>query len=185
MTPGDVFPDFRLRAFLLAGVLLLGVTRPAAAAGDGLWSGGVGAGVTSRTAGGDLFTFGGYVERHLSPTFSVGPVVWLAPGDEISEWGASAQVRLRWDLQEMGYPPFALVGMTGLGVVAAQADAAGELPEEDDLSFSVPVGMGVEYAVLSRLALTGTVELRFHTLNIRNREDEASFGFLFGLRWLP
>jgi hypothetical protein len=178
--------DVRVRGFLCLVSAALLSAGPAAAA-DGLWSGGLEAGVTSRTAAGDLFTVAGHLERSLSPIFSVGPAVWIAPEGEASEWGVAAHARVRWNLEDMDYPPFSVIGILGLGYVDAHADAdpGASLPEDDDSGLYVPIGMGLQYAVMSRLAVGGTVEFRFHTLELQGREDEASLAFLFGLQWLP
>jgi hypothetical protein len=161
------------------------VTAAPAGAATGSWTGGIDAGVTTRTAVGDVFTIGVHAEREMTPLLSVGPAAWVAPGGEESAWGLAGHARLRWDLGDLGYPPFTILGHTGLGFLALHADRRDAVPEDDDSGVYVPIGLGVQYAVVSRVALSGLLELRVHSLEVQAMEDQASMAFLFGLQWLP
>jgi hypothetical protein len=141
------------------------------------------------TPDGVEFAVQGHVDHFRTRSLSVGLLGQLAGGGNDTLLGVSAQVKYWWDLP--GTRRGKLVLQLGLGFVGADIDDTDSGVANTYASFLVPVGVGVEYAVARRVALTATFLLNFtdlgDTVRAQGREvDLQSYvmpGFYLGVRF--
>jgi hypothetical protein len=165
--------------FLLAGMIVSGLAyadvndlRP------GQWSGGAGVGFLGGTPDGAAeFVLNGHADYFLTQSFSVGPVAQYAGAGNDVLFGLSAQAKFWLDIP--GSRNLAkLVVQGGIGFVRAGIKAS-ELGGAADTyaSFLLPVGVGVDYTVTKRLAVTADFLLNFTSLGATVRAGGREFDF--------
>jgi hypothetical protein len=182
----------RLSALAL-GLLALSVSVAHADVGDlgpGRWTGGAGAGFLTNTPDGVEFAANGHVDYFLARSVSVGALGQFAGGGNDSIFGVSAQLKYWWDIP--GTRSRAkLVIQGGIGFVYADIDDADSGAADTDGSFLIPVGVGFDYAVTRRVAVTAELVLNFtslgDTVRVQGREVDLHTivmpGFYLGVRF--
>lgn len=187
----------RAQALGLLGVLLLAgliVSRVAEAETDGLrpgqWSGGVGAGFLANTPDGMEPAFRGHIDYFLRPRFALGLLGQHAgAGGNDSVISASIQAKYWWDIP--GARRVRLVLQGGLGFVWADIEDDDTGVADTYRSFLIPIGIGVDYAVTPRVALTAELLLNLVSLgeNVRIGGRDVDLhtnlmpGFYLGVRF--
>ncbi len=159
---------------LLAGVILSG---PAVAGvmdvAPGQWSGGGGVGFVGNTPDGVAeFAFNGHADYFVNHSFSVGPLAQYAGAGNDFLFGLSAQAKYWWDIP--GRDHLKLVVQVGAGFVRAGIKDTDSGTDNTYTSFLVPIGVGLDYAVTPRLAVTADFLLNFTSLGdtVRARGQE-------------
>jgi hypothetical protein len=157
-------------AAVLAGLAALLACGPVRAAVEelepGRWTGGAGIGFMADTPDGAAeFGFHGHADYIVMPRLSIGPLAQYAGVGNDVLFGASAQARYWWPLQ--GSERLKLVLQGGLGFIRAGIKDADSGTADTYGSFLIPVGIGLDYAISERLALTADVLLNFTSLGDR------------------
>lgn len=130
----------------------------------GQWSGGGGIGFMADTPDGIAeFAFNGHADYFVTNAFSVGPLAQYAGVGNDFMFGLSVQGRYWWNIP--GTSNLAkLVLQGGIGFVRAGIKDTDSGTANTYGSFLIPIGVGIDYAVTERLALTADFLLNFTTL---------------------
>jgi hypothetical protein len=128
----------------------------------GRWSGGAGVGVLANTPDGPEFGLAGYADYFVAPGLSVGPLVqYGGVGNDVVAT-LSVQAKYWWRILTSGRARLVLQG--GVGVIAADIEDADTGASDRDASFVIPLGIGVDYAVTPRVAVTADLVLSVTSL---------------------
>jgi hypothetical protein len=139
----------------------------------GRWTGGAGLGFLGNTPDGTAFALNGHAETFFAERLSVGPLLQLGFTGDSTQVGLSGQVKYWIDLD----PRLALTVQGGAGFVYNSF-------RDDDTSWLIPLGFGVDYALTSSLNLTGTFLLNFTDLDTgRGSGRNVMPGLTFGVRF--
>lgn len=159
--------------------LSLPVSAPSSAGaadlGQGNWSGGAGIGFMSNTPDGIAeLALSGHADYALTEQFSVGPLAQYAGAGNDVLFGLSAQAKYRITLPSAdGRTTFLLQG--GLGFIRAGITDTDSRTSNTFASFLIPVGIGLEHQVSSRLAVTADLLLNFTSLGTTVRTGGREF----------
>jgi hypothetical protein len=190
-------PSALVLGLLTLSVLsLVGITVPGLADADvndlrpGPWSGGVGAGFLTNTPDGVEFALKGQVDYFLIRGFSVGLLGQATLGGNDHVFGLSAQAKYWWDIPGRRHGVKVVV-QGGIGFVGATIDDTDSGGSVTDISFVIPVGIGLESTVTERIAVTGELLLNVTSLgdNVRAGGREVDLhtpvmpGFYLGVRF--
>jgi hypothetical protein len=168
---------------VLSVVLAAGVTdawrgTPAEAAGPsrGAWTVGGGFGFLRDTPDGTALALNFNADVGVAPSISIGPLLQLGFGDDMSQIGVSGQAKYWIDIPDTARR-LRLVVQLGLGFVHSDH-------RDDDTSWLIPLGVGADYALSETLSATGTFLLNFTDLETGRRSDaDVMPGLTFGLRF--
>jgi hypothetical protein len=155
----------------LAGLCLVGIATAGVARADvsdprpGQWSGGAGAGFLANAPDGAELGLAGHAEYSVTRRLSAGPLVQYAGVGNDFLIGLSAQARYRWRVPAGGR--LGLVVQGGIGFVWADIEDADSGAAATFSSFLIPVGVGLDYAVTPRVAITADLLLNFTSLGER------------------
>jgi outer membrane protein with beta-barrel domain len=181
----------RLRAtrpsLACAAVLLImaAFTQPARA-DDNRWGFGSGLGFTSGTVDGTVFTLGFNLDYYLDRNFSVGPMMLISPTGDLFQISMAGVGRYHFRLNN----GVNLVPFVGFGLTHADLDRGtgpGRI-DRNDTSWYVPIGLSFEYQVVHNIALTSTLIVNLHDINLSPSlpdKDRTSVSLLFGFNWGP
>lgn len=130
----------------------------------GRWSGGAGMGFLGNTPDGVAeFALKGHAEYFLTERLSVGPLAQYAGTGNDILFGLSAQAKYWWNLPNTGNrAKFLLQG--GLGFMRAGITDTDSRSSNTYGSFVVPIGMGLDYALTPRVAVTADLLLNVTSL---------------------
>lgn len=118
------------------------------------WSGGVGTGfVGSAPDGIAEFAINGHADYFLAEHISIGPLAQYAGVGNDFLFGLSAQARYWWDIPGTDHLA-KLVVQGGIGFIRAGIKDTDSGTANAYGSFLVPVGIGIDYTVTPRLAVT-------------------------------
>lgn len=176
----------RLVSVICAGLLWAGVLMGPAYAEDNRWGFGSDLGLITGTVNGTVFNLGFNLDYYVDRNFSFGPMMQLAPmGDlfQISFAGVGKyHVRFNNGIN--------LVPFTGIGLIHASLDRGtgpGRI-DRNDTSWYVPIGVSLEYQVVHNIALSSTLIVNLHDINLSPslpEHDQTSVALMFGFRWGP
>jgi hypothetical protein len=190
-------PSVLVLGLLTLSVLsLAGLTTPGRADADvndlrpGQWSGGVGAGFLTNTPDGVEFALKGHVDYFPIRGFSIGLLGQSTLGGNDQVFGLSAQAKYWWDIPGRRRVVQVVV-QDGIGFVGADIDDTDSGVSDTYTSFLIPVGIGLEYTVTKRIAMTAELLLNFTSLgeNVRAEDREVNLhthvmpGFYLGVRF--
>jgi hypothetical protein len=169
--PRQSVPALALRG--LAALSLLSMIAAGAARADvkepspGQWSGGAGVGFLANTPDGVEFGVSAHADYFLTQRLSIGPLLQYAGvGNDILV-GASVQAKYWWSISATGAAKLVVQG--GIGVVRAAIEDADSGASGTYTSFVIPLGIGLDYAVTPRIALTADILVNFTSLGERVR----------------
>jgi hypothetical protein len=128
----------------------------------GQWSGGAGIGFLANTPDGVEFALAGHADYFLTQRLSAGPLVQYAGAGNDVLVGLSAQAKYWWYILESGKAKLVLQG--GIGIVWADVEDTDSGAAGTYTSFVIPVGVGLDYAVTRRVAVTAGLLLNFTSL---------------------
>jgi hypothetical protein len=139
------------------------------------WSGGGGIGFMADTPDGVAeFAFNGHADYFVADSFSVGPLAQYAGVGNDFLFGLSVQGRYWWTIPGMSNLA-KLVLQGGIGFIRAGIKDTDSGTANTYGSFLIPVGIGLDYAVTERLALTADFLLNFTSLGETVRTNGQEF----------
>jgi hypothetical protein len=172
-----------LLAILVAGAVAY---APRAQADEHRWGFGSGLGFTSGTVNGTVFNLAFSGDYFLDRNFSVGPLMQISPTGDLFQISFAGVGRYYFRLNN----GINLVPFTGIGLIHADLDR-GTGPariDRNDTSWYIPIGLSLEYQATHNLALTSTLIVNLHDINLSpslSENDTTSVAMLFGFRFGP
>jgi len=172
-------------ALVCCGVLSVsGETRPAWAEGN--WGFGSDLGLTTGTVNGTVFTLGFNLDYYVDRNFSFGPMMLISPTGDLFQVAFAGVGKYHVHLKN----GFNLVPFTGIGLIHADLDrgAGPSRIDRNDTSWYIPLGLSLEYQVVRNIALSSTLLVNLHDINLSpslTENDHSSISLLFGIRWGP
>ncbi len=155
-------------------------------ADDNRWGFGTDIGFVSGTVDGTVFALGFNLDYYLDRNFSFGPMVLLNPTGNLTQIAMAGTAKYHLRLNNgINVVPFA-----GLGFVHADLDrgTGANRIDRSDTSHYIPLGISVEYQVAPKLALSSTLMVNLHSINLSPslpEKDHSSVALMFGMRWGP
>jgi Outer membrane protein beta-barrel domain len=152
----------------LPPLLLVGMNASGVAHADvkdsrpGQWSGGAGVGFLANMSDGPEFGLTGHADYFLTQRLSVGPLVQYAGAGNDIVVGVSTQARYWWNIRASGKAKLVVQG--GIGFAWADIEDTDSGAAGTYTSFVIPVGVGLDYAVTGRVAVTADLLLNFTSL---------------------
>ena len=157
----------------------------------GHWSGGAGMGFLGSTPDGIAeFAIKGQADYLVTDRFSLGPLAQYAGTGNDILFSLSVQAKYWWNLPNTGNrAKFLLQG--GLGFIRAGITDTDSRTSNTYASFVIPIGVGLDYAVTARMAVTADLLLNItslgETIHANGREFDLHTnlmpGFYLGLRF--
>jgi len=166
-------------------ILLLWTAAPAFA-NDARWGFGSDLGLTTGTVDNSVFTLGFNLDYYPDPNFSFGPMLQLTPMGDLFQIAMAGVGRYHFRLNN----GINLVPYTGIGFIHVDLDR-GSGPgriDRNDTSWFIPIGLGLEYQVVHNIAISSTLQVNLHDINLSPslpEKDHTSIALLFGFRWGP
>ena len=157
-----------------------------AKAEDNKWGFGSDLGLTTGTVDGTVFTLGFHLDYYLDRNFSIGPMMLMSPTGDLFQIAFAGVGKYHIRLSN----GFNLVPFTGIGLIHADLDRGTGASQIDrnDTSWYIPIGLSLEYQVRPNLALSSTLMVNLHDINLQPslpEKDHTSVALMFGLRWGP
>ncbi len=185
-----MFPT-RLFAFvrsLIAAGTLFGILASATPvrADDNRWGFGSGLGFTTGTVDNSVFTLGFNADYYVDRNFSIGPMMQISPTGDLFQIAFAGVGRYHFRFNNgINFVPY-----TGVGLIHADLDK-GTGPtriDRNDTSWFIPIGLSLEYQVVHNVALTSTLQVNLHEINLAPslpEKDGTSITLLFGFNFNP
>jgi len=175
-------------AAILLAILATGtiVGAPHAQADEPRWGFGSGLGFTAGTVNNTVFTLAFSGDYYLDRNFSVGPMMQISPMGDLFQVSFAGVGRYYFRLNH----GINLVPFTGFGLIHADLDRGtgpGRI-DRNDTSWYIPIGVSLEYQASHNLALTSTLIVNLHDINLSPslpENDQTSVALLFGFRFGP
>ncbi len=172
-----------LLAILVAGVV---VFAPRAQADENRWGFGSGLGLTAGTVNGTVLNLAFSGDYYLDRNFSVGPMMQISPMGDLFQISFAGVGRYYFRLNN----GINLVPFTGIGLIHADLDRrTGPVPiDRNDTSWYIPIGVSLEYQATHNVALTSTLIVNLHDIDLSpslRENDQTSVALLFGFRFGP
>jgi len=172
----------------LLALLVMGVVAgvPKAQADDNRWGFGSDLGLTSGTVNGTVFTMAFTGDYYIDRNFSVGPMMQISPTGDLFQISFAGVARYHFRLNN----GINLVPFTGIGLIHADLDS-GTGPariDRNDTSWYIPIGLSIEYQAVHNIALSSTLIVNLHDINLAPslpENDRTSVALLFGFRFGP
>ena len=169
----------------LMGLLWVSFTAPAQAE-DNRWGFGSDLGLTTGTVNGTVFNLGFNLDYYVDRNFSFGPMMQITPMGDLFQIAMAGvgKFHLRFN------NGINLVPFTGIGFIHANLDR-GTGPariNQSDTSWYIPIGVSLEYQVVHNIAISSTLIVNLHDINLSPslpEKDQTSIALLFGFRWGP
>lgn len=176
------------RLLILTGVGLLWACflMGPAQAEDNHWGFGSDLGLTAGTVNGTVFNLGFNIDYYVDRNFSFGPMMQITPTGDLFQisFAGVGKYHLRFN------NGINLVPFTGIGLMHASLDRGtgpGRI-DRNDTSWYIPIGVSLEYQVVHNIALSSTVIVNLHDIDLSPslpEEDTTSVALMFGFRWGP
>ena len=175
-----------MAAVLLAMVLVVGWAEPALAQQSRLGFG-TDIGVWTGTSDGTVFALGFNLDYYFDTAFSLGPMVLFAPSSDLTQVAFAPVARFHIQLDAVNIVPFA-----GFGFIHADLERQiGPFSSDpDDITYYIPLGIALEVPVSQNLAVSATVLVNLHGLDLPpvrflpvRGDDDTSVALLFGMRF--
>jgi hypothetical protein len=158
---------------------LIGSPGPAGAVIDpqpGAWTYGGGIGFLGNTPSGTAFALNAHADNFINRNLSIGPLAQIAFTGPLTQFGLSGQLKYWLDIPDTGNR-MRVVLQGGLGFLHADR-------LNSDTSWLIPLGVGLDYALSQRLALTANFLLNFTDIDTGNgRDAHVMPGLTFGVRF--
>jgi hypothetical protein len=162
------------------------VGAPLAQADEPRWGFGSGLGFTAGTVDNTAFTLAFSGDYYLDRNFSIGPMMQISPMSDLFQISFAGVGRYYFRLNH----GINLVPFTGIGLIHADLDRGtgpGRI-NRNDTSWYIPIGASLEYQASHNLALTSTLIVNLHDINLSPslpENDQTSVALLFGFRFGP
>jgi len=168
-------------ALLILGVGIADVQAqqvPAAVSRAGRFVFGAGLGLMAGTVDDEGFALGASADYYMTNELSVGPLLQMGFTSDLFNLGLSGQVKYTMDVRQI--PALKPHLEAGIGFVYADFENGGD---DDDVSFLIPLGFGLEYRLSRTLSLDTTLYLNFTDLDVGRRNDNFFLTWLVGVRF--
>ncbi len=170
-------------AILVAGTA---VFASQAHADENRWGFGSGLGFTSGTVNGTVLNLAFSGDYFLDRNFSVGPLMQISPTGDLFQISFAGVGRYYFRLNN----GINLVPFTGIGLIHSDLDrgAGPGRIDRNDTSWYIPIGASLEYQASHNVALTSTLIVNLHDINLSpsySGHDKTSVALLFGFRFNP
>ena len=162
------------------------VSAPLAHADENRWGFGSDLGLTSGTVNGTVFTLAFNGDYYIDRNFSVGPMMQISPMGDLFQISFAGVGRYHFRLNN----GINLVPFSGIGLLHADLDR-GTGPariDRSDTSWYIPLGVSLEYQASHNLALSSTLLVNLHDIDLSpslSEKDRTSVALLFGFRFGP
>ena len=172
-----------LLAILAVGT---GVGAPHARADEHRWGFGSDLGFTSGTVDGTVFTLAFSGDYYIDRNFSIGPMMQISPMGDLFQISFAGVGRYHFHLNN----GINLVPLMGIGFIHADLDRGtgpGNI-DRNDTSWYIPIGVSFEYQAAHNLALSSTLIVNLHDIDLSpslSENDHTSVALLFGFRFSP
>jgi hypothetical protein len=172
-----------LLTILAAGTF---VATPRAQADENRWGFGSDLGLTSGTVNGTVFTLAFSGDYYIDRNFSIGPMMQISPMGDLFQISFAGVARYHFRLNN----GINLVPFTGIGLIHADLDRGtgpGSI-DRNDTSWYIPIGGSLEYQAAHNLALSSTLIVNLHDIDLSpslSENDHTSVALLFGFRFSP
>ncbi len=172
-----------LLAILVVGIL---ASAPPVYADENRWGFGSDLGLTSGTVNGTVFTLAFSGDYYIDRNFSIGPMMQISPMGDLFQISFAGVGRYHFRLKN----GINLVPFTGIGLLHSDLDRGtgpGRI-DRNDTSWYIPIGLSLEYQVVHNLALSSTLIVNLHDVNLAPflpDKDHTSVALLFGFRFGP
>ena len=169
---------------VLAAATVVGA--PHARADENRWGFGSDLGLTTGTVNGTVLTLGFNLDYYIDRNFSVGPMMLISPIGDLFQIAFAGVARYHIRLNN----GINLVPFTGIGLIHADLDSGtgpGSI-DRNDTSWYIPIGLSLEYQVVHNIALSSTLIVNLHDINLSpslSQNDHTSVALLFGFRFGP
>ncbi len=162
------------------------VAATPALADEQRWGFGSDLGLTSGTVNGTVFTMALSADYYLDRNFSIGPMMQLSPVGDLFQVSFAGVTRYHFRLKN----GINLVPFTGIGLIHADLDrgTGAARIDRNDTSWYIPLGLSVEYQAAQNLALSSTLIVNLHDINLvpsLQEKDSTSVALLFGFHFGP
>jgi len=170
--------------FILAVSAFVGESR--AQADEQRWGFGSDLGLTAGTVNGTVFTLGFNADYYIDRNFSIGPMMQISPMGDLFQISFAGVGRYHFRLNNV----LNLVPFSGIGLLHADLDRGtgpGRI-DRNDTSWYIPIGVSLEYQASSNIALSSTLIVNLHDINLSpslRENDQTSVALLFGFRFKP
>jgi hypothetical protein len=172
-----------LLAILAAGTA---VSASRAQADENRWGFGSDLGLTTGTVNGTVFTLAFNADYYIDRNFSIGPMMQISPMGDLFQISFAGVGRYHFRLNN----GINLVPFSGIGLIHADLDRGtgpGRI-DRNDTSWYIPIGVSLEYQAAHNLALSSTLIVNLHDINLSPslpENDQTSVALLFGFRFGP
>jgi hypothetical protein len=173
-------------SLLLALAVGIVVGEPHAQADEQRWGFGSDLGLTAGTVNGTVFTMAFNADYYIDRNFSIGPMMQISPIGDLFQISFAGVSRYHFRLNN----GINLVPFSGIGLIHADLDR-GTGPrriDRNDTSWYIPIGASLEYQASPNLALSSTLIVNLHDINLApslSEHDHTSVALLFGFRFKP
>jgi len=168
---------------LMAIVLIGGWTAPVRAQ-ENEWGFGTDVGFWAETADDTLFALSFNADYYFDRAFSLGPMVLFTPAGDLFQVAVAAVARYHIDLKAINVVPLA-----GIGFVHSELEQGQGASRVDvsDTSYYLPLGIGLEWPMTRKLAVSSTLLVNLHGLDFGSGvgKDGTSLAVMFGMRFRP
>ena len=170
-------------AILAAGTA---VSASRAQADDNRWGFGSDLGLTSGMVDGTVFTLAFNGDYYLDRNFSIGPMMQISPMSDLFQVSFAGVARYHFHLNN----DINLVPLMGIGLLHVDLDRGtgpGRI-DRNDTSWYIPIGVSLEYQAAHNLALSSTLIVNLHDIDLSpsiSESDHTSVALLFGFRFGP
>jgi hypothetical protein len=154
--------------------------------GEQRWGFGSDLGLTAGTVNDTVFTLGFNADYYIDRNFSVGPMMQISPMGDLFQISFAGVGRYHFRLNNgINVVPF-----SGIGLLHADLDRGtgpGRI-DRNDTSWYIPLGVSLEYQASSNVALSSTLIVNLHDINLApslSEKDSTSVALLFGFRFKP
>jgi hypothetical protein len=137
-------------------------------------------GFSGGTLDGTAFAVGIFGDFPILPNVSIGPLMQLGVTDDLFQIGITAQAKLTLDIPNV--PELKPQFQAGIGFINADLDVGPF--SDDDTSWLIPIGMGLEYRAMKNLYFGTNLLLNFTDLEVLNKSDDLHVTWLVGLRFV-
>ena len=172
-----------LLTVLAAGTI---VGAPHAHADEHRWGFGSDLGLTSGTVNGTVFTLAFSGDYYIDRNFSIGPMMQISPMGDLFQISFAGVGRYHFRLNN----GINVVPLMGIGFIHADLERGtgpGSI-DNSDTSWYIPIGVSLEYQAAHNLALSSTLIVNLHDINLApslSEKDSTSVALLFGFRFNP
>ena len=137
-------------------------------------------GFSGGTLDGTAFAVGISGDFPVAPNFTIGPLMQLGVTDDLFQIGITAQAKYTLDIPDV--PELKPSVQAGIGFIHDDLDVGPF--SDDDTSWLIPLGFGIEYRAMKNLYLATNLLFNFTDLEVLNRSDNLHVSWYVGLRFL-